>query len=114
MHNRIQSQTEVGIIPRYNTTISLIAKPAVHILIFGTSKITSVTNLKPKLAANGSIYWLAVAGGNTFLIGAYLRDIAELDELVRFARETAEIAEPTVGITTSPIPLGMKMMTVKT
>ena len=114
VHNRIQSLTDAGIIRRYKATLSLIAKPAIHILIFGTSKIASVTNLKPKLAAHGSIYWLAVAGGNTFYIGAFLREIAELDELVRFVRETAGMPEPTVGVTTSPIPPGMKTMIVKT
>ena len=114
VHNRIQSMTMAGIIRRYNTTISLIAKPAIHILIYGTSKTTSVNTIKPKLAAQGSIYWLAVAGGNILYIGAYLRDIAELDDLVSFVRQTAEMPEPTVGITTSPIPPGMKTMIVKT
>ena len=114
VHNRIQSMMDAGIIRRYNATISLVAKTAIHILIYGTSKTTSVNTLKPKLAAQGSIYWLAVAGGNILYIGAYLRDIAELDELVRFVKETAQIEQPTVGITTSPIPPSLKMMTVKT
>ena len=37
-----------------------------------------------------------------------------MDELVHFVKETAEMPEPTVGITTSPIPPGMKTMIVKT
>lgn len=105
---------DAGIIRRYNATMSLVAKTAIHILIYGTSKTNSVNTLKPKLAAQRSIYWLAVAGGNILYIGAYLRDIAELDELVRFVKETAQIEQPTVGITTSPIPPNLKMLDIKT
>ncbi len=114
VHNRIQSMIEAGIIRRFNATLSLVAKNAIHILIYGTSKTHSVNNLKSKLALQGSIYWLALGGGNILYIGAYLRDIAELDGLVRFVKETAEIAEPTVGITTSPIPPECKILDIKT
>lgn len=114
VHNRIQSMIDLGIIRRFNTTLSLIAKPAIHILIYGTSKTNSINNLKTKLAKQGCIYWLAVAGGNSLYVGAYIKHIAELDGLVRFVREIAEIPEPTVGLTTSPIPPGFASMNIKT
>jgi len=114
VHNRIQSMIDLGIIRRFNTTLSLIAKPAIHILIYGTSKTNSINNLKTKLAKQGSIYWLAVAGGNSLYIGAYLKHLAELDGLVRFVRENAEMPEVTVGLTNSPIPPNITAMNIKT
>ncbi len=104
VHNRIQSLIEMGIIRKFNAKLSLIAKNGIHILIFGTSKTNSIRDINPKLEKHGSIYWLALGGGNVLYIGAYLKNIAELEPLVRFIREAAEVPEPTVGITVSPIP----------
>ncbi len=114
VHNRIQSLIDAGIIRRFNASLSVLVQNAIHVLIYGTSKTTSVSNLRPKLSKQGSIYWLAVAGGNVLYIGAYLRNIAELDGLVRFVRETAEMPEPTVGLTTFPIPPYMLTMDIQT
>ena len=114
VHNRIQALMDMGIIRKFTAGLSVLAQNAIHILIFGISKTTSINNLKPKLEKQGSIYWLAVAGGNVLYIGAYLRNIAELDGLVRFVVETAEMPEPTVGITTSPIPANMLSMDIQT
>jgi DNA-binding Lrp family transcriptional regulator len=49
-----------------------------------------------------------VGGGNVLYVGAYLRNIGELEPLVRFVKETAEIPEPTVGLTGSPVPAFLK------
>jgi DNA-binding Lrp family transcriptional regulator len=104
VHNRIQSLIEKGIIRKFNTKLSLIAKNGIHILIFGTSKTNSIRDLNQKLEKHGSIYWLALGGGNILYIGAYLKNVAELEPLVRFIKEAAEMPEPTVGLTVSPIP----------
>ncbi len=42
-------------------------------------------------------------------IGAYLKNIGELEQLVRFVKEAAEMPEPTVGLAVSPVPLNMIM-----
>ena len=114
VHNRIQTLIDMGIIRKFTAGLSIVAQNAIHILIYGISKTTSINNLKSKLEKQGSIYWLTVAGGNVLYIGAYLRNIAELDGLVRFVKETAEMTEPTVGITTSPIPHYMLSMDIQT
>ena len=62
---------------------------------------------------HGSIYWLAVGGGNFLYTGAYLKNIAELESLARFVKEKAEMPEPTVGITFSPIPPFLKNLKVE-
>lgn len=104
IHNRIQVLIELGIICKFNTKLSLIAKNGIHVLIFGGSKSNSIRDLNPKLAKQGSIYWLALGGGNVLYIGAYLRHISELDELVHFVKDVCVMPEPTVAITTSPVP----------
>lgn len=114
VHNRIQALIEMGVIRKFTAGLSILAQNAIHILIFGSSKTTSISSLKPKLEKHGSIYWLTVAGGNILYIGAYIRNIAELDGLVRFVRENAEMPEPTVAITTSPIPPGLQNLEIKT
>jgi DNA-binding Lrp family transcriptional regulator len=104
VHNRIQSLIQLGIIRKFTAKLSLVAKNGIHVLVFGTSKANSIHGLNPKLEKNGSIYWLAIGGGNVLYIGAYLKGINELDGLVRFIKEAAQMPEPTVGITFSPLP----------
>jgi DNA-binding Lrp family transcriptional regulator len=107
VHNRIQSLIELGIIRKFTAKLSLFAKKGVLIFIFGTSKTNSIHDLNPKLEKNGSIYWLAIGGGNSLYIGVYLKNIGELETLVRFVKEAAEMPEPTVGLAVSPVPLNM-------
>jgi DNA-binding Lrp family transcriptional regulator len=108
VHNRIQSLIEMGVIRKFNAKVSLFAiKGSVLIFIFGTSQANSIHDLNPKLEKHGSIYWLAIGGGNVLYIGAYLRSIDELEPLVRFVKETAEMPEPTVGLPISPVPLNI-------
>ena len=114
VHNRIQTLIDQGVIRKFTSGLSVIAQNAIHILVFGSSKTNSIPSLKSKLEKHGSIYWLAVAGGNTLYLGAYLRNIAELDGLVKFIRENAEMPEPTIAITGSPIPPGMQNLKLQT
>lgn len=114
VHNRIQALTELGIIRKFTAGLSVLAQNAIHILIFGASKTTSIPALKPKLERQGSIYWLAVGGGNVLYIGAYIGNIAELDGLAKFVKETAEIPDLTVAITGSPIPPAMLSLHLQT
>ena len=88
--------------------MSAFAQNAIHVFIYGNSKTNSVSNLKSKLEKQGSIYWLAVGGGNVLYVGAYLKSLSDLEPLVRFVKETAEMPEPTVGLTGSPVPAHIK------
>ncbi|MGD6933621.1 MAG: winged helix-turn-helix transcriptional regulator [Candidatus Bathyarchaeia archaeon] len=104
VHNRIQTLIDMGVIRRFAARPSVLVQNAFHTLIFGSTKADNIRNLIPKLNAHGSIYWLAVAGGNILYIGAFLKNIGELEELVGYVKENAQIPEPTVGITNSPLP----------
>jgi DNA-binding Lrp family transcriptional regulator len=106
VHNRIQSLIEAGVIRKFTAKISLPALNAIHVLIFGNSKIISLHELNAELAKYGSTYWLAIGGGNFLYIGAYLKSIAGLEPLMNYVKEAAGLLEPTVGITSfaSPYP----------
>ncbi len=106
VHKRIQDLVESGVIRKFTAKLSIFQLGALHILLFGRSKLNSVQGLPEKLESNGLIYWLSVGGGNLLYIGAYLQNIGELEALVNFLKETAEMPEPTVGISTQPLPLG--------
>jgi DNA-binding Lrp family transcriptional regulator len=107
VHNRIQSLIELGVIRKFTAKTSSFASNAIHVLIFGTSKTSSLHNLNTRLEKHGSIYWLAVGGGNYLYVGAYLRSIDELEPLVSYIKKEAEIPEPTIGITcfSPPFPI---------
>ena len=104
VHNRIQSLVELGVIRKFTAKIGIGALNAIHVIIFGTSKIIPLHDLKAKLAKQGSIYWLAIGGGNFLYVGAYLKSIAELEALVNYCKEAAGMLEPTMGITSFASP----------
>jgi DNA-binding Lrp family transcriptional regulator len=103
IHKRIQDLTESGVIRKFTAKISLFQLDALHILIFGNSKLDSVQSLPQKLESNGKIYWLSVGGGNHLYIGAYLQEITELEALVNFVKDAAAMPDLTVGINTFPM-----------
>ena len=114
VHNRIQTLIEIGILRKFTARPSIVAQNAIHVFIYGSSKTSSTRDLNSKLEKNGSIYWLAIGGGNVLYIGAYLKNIAELEPLVSFIKEAAEMPEPTVGITFSPIPPALMNIEIDT
>ena len=103
VHNRIQNLVESGIIRKFTAKLGP-ALNAIHVLIFGSSRIYPGRELNAKLQQHGSIYWLAIGGGNFLYIGAYLRNISELESLVNYVKKEAGIPEPTVGLTYSVAP----------
>jgi len=92
VHNRIQSLIDAGVIRKFTAKISLAALKAVHVILFGTSKYGLVRDLNVKMANHGSIYWLAIGGGNMLYIGAYLKSIDELGSLVNYVKEAAGVS----------------------
>ncbi|MBT0158812.1 winged helix-turn-helix transcriptional regulator [Candidatus Bathyarchaeota archaeon A05DMB-2] len=60
VHKRIQDLTVSGVIRKFTAKISLFQLDALHILIFGNSKLDSMHTLPQKFEKNGRIYWLSV------------------------------------------------------
>ncbi len=98
VHSRIQSLVEQGVIRRFSARLSPRVLKTVSVLVFGLSPAVPVQDLEKGLAEHGSVYWLGVGGGSILYIGAYLREISELVNLVSHLREKVGILEPTVGI----------------
>jgi DNA-binding Lrp family transcriptional regulator len=98
VHKRIQQLIEAGVIKKFTAKVSILAAQAMVVYVFGTSQLGSFHDLPDKLREQGCIYWLAVGSGKFLYIGAYLKNITELEPLVSFVRKAAGLPEPTVGI----------------
>jgi DNA-binding Lrp family transcriptional regulator len=101
----------MGVIRKFTAKVNAGALKAVNIIIFGASGIAPLHNLNEELAKHGSIYWLAIGGGNFLYIGAYLKSITELEPLVDYVKKTAGLLEPTVGITSLAYPINANNIT---
>jgi DNA-binding Lrp family transcriptional regulator len=71
---------------------------AIIVEVFGRSEIDSVQTLPEKLGKHGSIYWVALAGGNYVYIGAYLTGIPELESFVDYVKKEVKMPDPKVAI----------------
>ncbi len=102
VHKRIQILIETGVIRKFTAKLSGLAVNLINVFISGTSQLSTFQDLPDKLKKQGSIYWLSIGGGKYLYIGAYLRSINELEQLVSYVKKEAKIAEPTVGIMAVP------------
>jgi Lrp/AsnC family transcriptional regulator for asnA, asnC and gidA len=98
IHKRIQLLIETGVIRKFNAKVSLRSLTAIVVFVSGTSQLGSFQDLPAKLKAHGSIYWLAEGGGKFLYIGACLRTLDELSDLLEFVEKEAGLPEPTIGI----------------
>jgi len=107
-HKRLQALMQEGIIRVFTAKISLFALHSLHVLVFGKSGATSFDEVRAQLGSHEATYWVAIAGGNYLYVGAYLRNIEELEPFVAFVRTHASMPEATVGIEAPPVmpPLG--------
>jgi hypothetical protein len=65
--------------------------------------------LPEKIRDQGCIYWLTLGGGKYVYIGAYLKNIYDLEPLVNFVKKEAALPNPVVGImATAPYPVPLK------
>lgn len=98
VHKRIHSMVEQGVIRRFTTRISLPSLGAFHVLINGRSEAESTYSIWDDLGNHESVYWVTLAGGNYVYVGAHLRDIQELPELVKHVGEAGRMPDAKVGI----------------
>lgn len=102
VHKRIQSLQESGIIRAFVAKVSLYALGGIALWVFGRSE-TALSKIHEQLGKHGSIFWVGIAGGNFLYVGAYLRDVSELEPFVDYLRKEAKMPDPTVGILDSSI-----------
>jgi DNA-binding Lrp family transcriptional regulator len=97
IHKRLQALIEMGVIRSFTAKASL-PVGAIVVEVFGSSEAESVQALPEKLRKHGSIYWVALAGGNYVYVGAYLTRILELENFVDYVKKEAKIPDPKVAI----------------
>jgi len=100
VQKRIQSLVSSGIIRAFTAKISISALKALHVLIFGRTEAESIDEVNRNLKNSNDdfTYWVAIASGNHLYVGAYLRNISELQPYVSFLMKKAKMPDPTVGI----------------
>lgn len=103
VHRRIQSLIDAGVIRKFTSKISLPALQTVVVILCGKSEAESVANLHEKLGTHGSIWWVTLGGGNFMIIGAYLKNMQEIESLVDYVKKEALIPNPSVGIYSSTV-----------
>jgi DNA-binding Lrp family transcriptional regulator len=104
VHKRIQSLKDLGVIRTFTAKPSMFASQSITIEIYGVSTAPTFEGLPEKLGKNMNIYWVALAGGNSVYIGAYLQRLSDLEPLVEFVSKEAQLPNPTVGIISLPAP----------
>ena len=102
VHRRIQALIDLGIIRRFTTQVSVSALQAPMIFVYGKSEAESVNDLHKKLGKQGSIWWVALGGGNFIYVSAYLRNMSEIEPLVDFVKKEALLLNPSIGIIAPP------------
>jgi Lrp/AsnC family transcriptional regulator, leucine-responsive regulatory protein len=98
IHKRIQMMLETGVIRKFTAKVSLLAAHAIVVFVSGTSQLGSFQDLPDKLKTQGNIYWLAVGGGKFLYFGTYLKNLNDVEDVVRYIKREAGLVEPSIGI----------------
>jgi DNA-binding Lrp family transcriptional regulator len=110
VHKRIQALIEQGIIAKFTAKVSLLGAQAIVVFVSGTSQLSSFQTLPEKIHSNNCIYWLTLGSGKYVHIGAYLKNVYELEQLVNFVKKEADLPDPVVGImAVAPYPVPLKI-----
>lgn len=106
IHKRVKAMVNIGIIKKFVTQLNYPAfKPIPsNLVLFGDSKAKNVQGLIEKLGANENIYTVSQQSGNLFIIHAIIRKLSDLEPLVSFVKQTAEIPELKVGLESTEMP----------
>ena len=100
IHKRIKTMVNLGIIAKFATYLNLAAFRPIpsNLVMFGSSKAKNVEGLIDKLGVNKNIYNVSQQSGNFFIIHAIIPEVSELEPLVSFIKQTAEIPDLKVGL----------------
>ena len=106
IHKRIKAMVNLGIIKKFVTQLNLPAfKPTPsNLIMFGDSEAKNVKGLIEKLGINENIYTVSQQSGNLLIIHAHIRTLSDLEPLVSFVKQTAEIPKLKVGLESTIIP----------
>ncbi|MFW9972612.1 MAG: AsnC family transcriptional regulator [Candidatus Odinarchaeota archaeon] len=102
IHNRIQNLIDDGTINAFIVRPTMISLKGLWLMASGTSNAKSMDIVSQGLGNHESIYLVTIASGKFLYIGAYLRNISELQEFTSFITKTSQISDPSIGIINIP------------
>jgi len=97
VHKRIQALVASEVISRFTAKVSLAALDAVTVVIYGLGR-GRMDEISEAIGQDERVYWVSQASGGMVYVGAHLRDISELEEVVTLVRSRAHVDGPGVGI----------------
>jgi DNA-binding Lrp family transcriptional regulator len=98
IHKRIRVLTDLGVIREFTARLNLMTLGATIVLVVGRSELRADEALFEEIKQTQLIYWLGMGAEKRVYIGAYLRDISDLDSLTRFAKDRLGVNDPRVLI----------------
>jgi DNA-binding Lrp family transcriptional regulator len=98
IHKRIRVLTDLGVIREFTARLGLMTLGATIVLVVGRSELRTDEALFDEITQTQLIYWLGMGAEKRVYIGAYLRDISDLDSLTRFAKDRLGVDDPRVLI----------------
>ncbi|MHA1265772.1 MAG: winged helix-turn-helix transcriptional regulator [Candidatus Helarchaeota archaeon] len=109
VYKRVQSMIESGIIQKFRTRIKPSALNSIYGFIFGKSEVKDIDKILNELGSHENTAQVMLSSRNYVYIGAYLRNIHELDPYSTYISQIAKIEDPTIGFlnkvySASPIP----------
>ncbi len=109
VYKRINTLVNLGIIQRFSARIKSYAINAIYVFIFGESKIKDPDQLLDVLGEHQNTTHLMFSSRDYLYVGAFLKEIHDLDDYSSFIAQTANMNSPTVGflsgvLSSSPIP----------
>ncbi|MFX0073483.1 MAG: winged helix-turn-helix transcriptional regulator, partial [Candidatus Hermodarchaeota archaeon] len=102
VHKRIQSLIDDGIINAFIVRPTMISLKGLWIMASGASNAKSMDLVSQELGNHESINLVTIASGKYLYIGAYLRNISELQEFSSFLTKASQISNPSIGIINIP------------
>ncbi len=102
IHKRVQALVDDGTINAFIVRPTMISLKGLWVMASGNSSVKSMDLVSQELGNHESIYLVTIASGKFLYIGAYLRDISELQEFTSFLTKTSQISDPTIGIINIP------------
>jgi len=108
IHKRVKAMVKLGILGKFVTQLNLpiYEHTPSNLVMFGDSKAKNVKGLIDKLGLNENIYTVSQHSGNLFIIHALIQNMNDLEPLVSFVKQTAEIPDLKVGLESTPVWLG--------
>lgn len=108
VHKRIQNLIEEKIIRGFKTSLSQSFLNILSVLIYGTTKQSSLNSIQETLRNDRQTYWLGVGSGNELYVGAYLQNLSDLEDYVRHVQNVTQIQNPNVGIVSFDSGIGVQ------